>query len=198
MTKSMPMKWMQAASVLGLAACVALGIWFWQQGLLSSQQALRSFVDGFGPAGPAVFVVFQAVQVVVPILPGGLGCLAGVVLFGPWMGFVYNYTGICIGSLMAFAIARSCGRPLLYRMFPQTLIDKYDRWAGEKNRFSRWFAFLIFIPVAPDDYLCFLAGTTEISWKLYTAIILLCKPFSIALYSLGLTLLFQQLLGLWR
>lgn len=198
MTKSMPMKWMQAASVLGLAACVALGIWSWQQGLLSSQQALRSFVDGFGPAGPAVFVVFQAVQVVVPILPGGLGCLAGVVLFGPWMGFVYNYTGICIGSLMAFAIARSCGRPLLYRMFPQTLIDKYDRWAGEKNRFARWFAFLIFIPVAPDDYLCFLAGTTEISWKLYTAIILLCKPFSIALYSLGLTLLFQQLLGLWR
>ena len=135
---------------------------------------------------------------VVPILPGGLGCPAGVVLFGPWMGFVYNYTGICIGSLMAFAIARSCGRPLLYRMFPQTLIDKYDRWAGEKNRFARWFAFLIFIPVAPDDYLCFLAGTTEISWKLYTAIILLCKPFSIALYSLGLTLLFQQLLGLWR
>ena len=46
---------------------------------------------------------------------------------------------------------------------------------------------LIFIPVAPDDYLCFLAGTTEISWRLYTAIILLCKPFAIALYSLGLT-----------
>jgi len=198
MAKSMSAKWMQYRSIAGLIACVVLGIWFWQQGLLSSQQALRSFVDGFGPAGPAVFVVFQAVQVVVPILPGGLGCLAGVVLFGPWMGFVYNYTGICIGSLMAFAIARSCGRPLLYRMFPQKLIDKYDRWTGEKNRFARWFAFLIFIPVAPDDYLCFLAGTTEISWKLYTAIILLCKPFSIALYSLGLTLLFQQLLGLWR
>ena len=52
--------------------------------------------------------------------------------------------------------------------------------------------------MAPDDYLCFLAGTTKISWRLYTAIILLCKPFSIALYSLGLTVLFQQVLGLWR
>ena len=67
----------------GASSLRGAGIWFWQQGLLSSQQALRSFVDGFGPAGPAVFVVFQAVQVVVPILPGGLGCLAGVVLFGP-------------------------------------------------------------------------------------------------------------------
>lgn len=188
----------RAASVLGLLLCCLMACAFWQAGVFDSREALTRYLAQFGWAGPAVFIAFQAVQVVLPILPGGLGCLAGVVLFGPWMGFVYNYTGICIGSLMAFAIARSCGRPLLYRMFPQTLIDKYDRWAGEKNRFARWFAFLIFIPVAPDDYLCFLAGTTEISWKLYTAIILLCKPFSIALYSLGLTLLFQQLLGLWR
>ena len=42
------------------------------------------------------------------------------------------------------------------------------------------------------------SGTTEISWRLYTVIILLCKPFAIALYSLGLTVLFQQVLGLWR
>ena len=83
-------------------------------------------------------------------------------------------------------------------MFPREMIDRYDRWSNERGRFARWFAFLIFIPVAPDDYLCFLAGTTKISWRLYTAIILLCKPFAIAMYSLGLTVLFQQVLGLWR
>lgn len=185
-------------SLAGLALCAAAGIYFWQAGLLDSQQALRSFVQGFGPVGPLVFLAFQAVQVVVPILPGGLGCLAGVVLFGPWFGFVYNYLGICAGSLAAFAIARSCGRPLLYRMFSPKLIDRYDRWMSRDGRFARWFAFLIFIPVAPDDYLCFLAGTTRMSWRLYTAIILLCKPFSIALYSLGLTVVFQRLLGLWQ
>ena len=62
-----------------------------------------------------LFVAFQAVQVVVPILPGGLGCLAGVLLFGPWWGFVYNYIGICAGSLMAFAIARNCGKDVYKR-----------------------------------------------------------------------------------
>ena len=82
-------------------------------------------------------------------------------------------------------------------MFPRSLIDKYDRWTSEGGRFARWFALLIFFPVAPDDYLCFLAGTTTIRPALYTAIILLCKPFSIALYSLGLTVLFQRVLGLW-
>lgn len=188
---------MQAVSLAGFALCVVAGIWMWKAGLLSSGDALRSYLGQFGPAAAAIFVLFQAVQVVVPILPGGLGCLAGVVLFGPWWGFVYNYLGICAGSLAAFAIARACGRPLLYRMFPRKLIDRYDRWSTEQDRFARWFAFLIFIPVAPDDYLCFLAGTTTIRWQVYTAIILLCKPFSIALYSLGLTVLFQRVLGLW-
>lgn len=187
----------QAASLACLCLCAALGVWFWQAGLLSSQRALRDFMSGFGMAGALVFIMFQAVQVVVPVLPGGLGCLAGVVLFGAWRGFLYNYIGICAGSLAAFAIARSCGRPLLERLFPQKLIARYDRWTGEKSRFARWFALLIFLPVAPDDYLCFLAGTTDISWKLYTAIILLCKPFSIALYSLGLTVAAQNLFSVW-
>ena len=163
---------MQLLSLAGFAACLMLGVWMWREGLFTSQERLDRFMGGMGHWAAAAFVLFQAVQVVVPVLPGGLGCLA------------------------AFAIARSCGRPLLYRMFPASLIEKYDRWSEEKGRFARWFALLIFLPVAPDDYLCFLAGTTGISWQKYTAIILLCKPFSIALYSLGLTVAARQLLGL--
>jgi uncharacterized membrane protein YdjX (TVP38/TMEM64 family) len=74
------------------------------------------------------------------------------------------------------------------------LIEKYDRWMEKKGRFARWLAVLIFFPVAPDDYLCFLAGTTTISWRSFTTIIVLGKPFSIALYSLGLTTLFTHLI----
>lgn len=188
----------QAASILGLVLCAVLAYSFWKAGLFDSKEALTSCISRFGWAGPAVFITFQAVQVVIPILPGGLGCLAGVILFGVWKGFWYNYIGICAGSLAAFAIARACGRPLLESVFPAKMIEKYDRWMGSGSRFAKWFAFLIFIPVAPDDYLCFLAGTTRIGWRLYAAIILLCKPASIALYSLGLTVVAQNLLGLWR
>ena len=188
----------QAASILGLVLRAVLAYVFWKAGLFDSKEALTSCISRFGWAGPAVFITFQAVQVVIPILPGGLGCLAGVILFGVWKGFWYNYIGICAGSLAAFAIARACGRPLLESVFPAKMIEKYDRWIGSGSRFAKWFAFLIFIPVAPDDYLCFLAGTTRIGWRLYAAIILLCKPASIALYSLGLTVVAQNLLGLWR
>lgn len=184
---------LQVVSALGFIICVVVAVWGWQTGVLTSQERLRAMVESFGPAGGVLFTAFQAVQVVVPILPGGLGCLVGVLLFGPLWGFAYNYAGICIGSLLAFAVARSCGRPLLSLLFSEKTIQKYDHWTTERNRFARLFALAIFLPVAPDDFLCYLAGTTDMSWRRYTAIILLGKPFAIALYSLGLTAVWQMI-----
>lgn len=183
----------QIVSLAGFVLCVGIAVWGWHSGVLTSQEQLQALVDSCGSAGVLLFVAFQAVQVVVPILPGGLGCLAGVVLFGAKWGFVYNYVGICIGSLMAFAVARSCGKPLLSLLFSEKTIQRYSRWTEEKDRFARWFALAIFLPVAPDDFLCYLAGTTEMSWRKFTVIILLGKPFAIALYSLGLTLAWKAL-----
>ena len=193
MTRSVERTVLQAVSLTGFLLCVLTAFWGWRTGLLTSQERLQALVDSCGGAGVLLFTVFQAVQVVVPILPGGLGCLAWVLLFGPVKGFVYNYVGICAGSLLAFAVARSCGKPLLPLLFSEKTIRRYSRWTEEKDRFARLFALAIFLPVAPDDFLCYLAGTTEMSWRRYTAIILLCKPFAIALYSLGLTLVWRAL-----
>lgn len=193
MTRPVEKTVLQAVSLTGFALCLLVALWGWQTGVLTSQEQLQTLVASCGMAGALLFTVFQAVQVVVPILPGGLGCLAGVLLFGPVWGFVYNYIGICVGSLLAFAVARNCGKPLLSLLFSEKTIARYSRWTEGKDRFARLFALAIFLPVAPDDFLCYLAGTTEISWGRYTAIILLCKPFAIALYSLGLTLVWNAL-----
>ena len=193
MTRPVEKTVLQAVSLTGFALCLLVALWGWQTGVLTSQERLQTLVASCGMAGALLFTVFQAVQVVVPILPGGLGCLAGVLLFGPVWGFVYNYIGICVGSLLAFAVARNCGKPLLSLLFSEKTIARYSRWTDERDRFARLFALAIFLPVAPDDFLCYLAGTTEISWGRYTAIILLCKPFAIALYSLGLTLVWNAL-----
>lgn len=189
-------KIVQAISLTGLVACIIFAIWGWKSGVLTSQEQLEALVRSCGAAGILLFVLFQAVQVVVPVLPGGLGCLAGVLLFGPLWGFVYNYVGICLGSLVVFAVARNCGKPLLSMLFSEKTIAKYSSWAEEKNRFARLFALAIFLPVAPDDFLCYLAGTTGMSWRRYTTIILLGKPFAIALYSLGLTMLWRNFIAM--
>ena len=95
---------LRGLSLFGLIICAILAIWAWQSGLLTSQQAMSDFVKKAGFWGPALFLILQAVQVVVPILPGGISCLAGVLIFGPWLGFLLNYLGICAGSMMAFII----------------------------------------------------------------------------------------------
>lgn len=178
----------------GLFGCLLFLVFLWRSGLLTSQQKLMQYFAQFGPLAPAVFVAFQAVQVVLPILPGGLGCLVGVLMFGAWRGFLFNYVGICAGSVAAFLLARRYGIPLVRRIFSPRLFARYQQWTGERQRFTRLFAIAIFLPVAPDDFLCFLAGTTTMSLKVFTAIILLGKPAAIALYSLGLTGIFQKLL----
>jgi len=168
-----------------------ISVYLWKIGVFSSQEKLQEYIAGFGVMGGLVFVFIQIVQVVIPIIPGGISCLAGVILFGAGMGFVYNYVGICIGSVIAFLIAKAYGKPLLEKMFQPKLLEKYESWTQTQNRFAKLFALAIFLPVAPDDFLCYLAGTTNMSLKTFTVIILLGKPCSIAAYSLGLTEIFK-------
>ncbi len=181
-------------SAVGLIGSIILSVYGWKTGILTSKEAMENYIRGFGTKGIIIFIAFQAVQVIIPILPGSLGCLVGVLLFGAWWGFLYNYVGICAGSVMAFLIAKYFGKPILPVFFSKETIQKYEGWTS-KN-FTKWFAIAIFAPLAPDDFLCFLAGTTEMSLKVFTIIILLGKPLAIALYSLGLMKVFDQIL-LW-
>ena len=71
-------------------------------------------------------------------------------------------------------------------MISEKTFHKYSGWLDNQKRFDRLFALAIFLPVAPDDALCMLAGLTEISLKKFSWIILLCKPATILVYSMSL------------
>ena len=179
----------------GLAACAVFFVYGIRNGLFTSEEAMAQFLSGLGMWGPFVFVALQVVQVEIPIMPGGISCLAGVLLFGPVWGFLYNYVGICIGSVLAFQIARRFGMPAVERAAGSHKIGRYLKWM-ENGVFDRLFAAAIFFPAAPDDLLCFLAGVTRMRFRKFLMIILLGKPLSIAIYSLGLTVIFDQILRL--
>jgi len=180
-----------AGGVLVSALFIVYGF---RTGIFTSQAALTAFLGRFGIWTPAVFVLFQAVQVVFPILPGGIGCVVGVLFFGNLWGFLYNYIGICIGSAAAFLLARHYGRPLMAALFSTKLLERYSAWT-EKANFTRWFALAIFAPVAPDDFLCYLAGTTRMRFRTFLVILILGKPATLALYTLGLSTVLRHVLG---
>lgn len=189
----------RAAYVLtaaGILACAAFFAYGMQNGLFTSEKAMAEFLASLGMWGPAAFVGIQIVQVVVPIMPGGISCLAGVLLFGPVWGFVYNYAGICAGSVCAFFIARRLGMPAVERAAGNRKLGRYLNWMNS-GAFDRLFAAAIFFPASPNDLLCFLAGVTRMRFRKFLLIILLGKPLSIAMYSMGLKLIFDQILRLF-
>ena len=179
--------------LLGLAVSIGLVAWGLQTGVLQSLENLQAFIDSLGAWGPIVFLVVSAASVVFPIVPGGLLVIAGPVLFGAVEGTVLNYLAVCSGSLLNFLIARHVGLGLIERMFRPRTVERFLGWTRSAH-FTRAFALAIALPVAPDDLLCYIAGTTRMTWRTYVAIILLCKPWALIAYGLGVSALLLRFL----
>ena len=75
----------------------------------------------------------QCFQVVFPIIPGGASCLAGVLAFGPVKGFIYNYIGLSVGSVIAYFLSRKYGLKIILKFFDKSLVDKYLKYIRNKT-----------------------------------------------------------------
>lgn len=186
MTREKTRKLLNIATIVSLSVIVVLTIYGVQTGLLTDRDKLEMLVKKSGIWGPVLFITIQMVQVVLPIIPGGITCGAGVVIFGAWHGLLYNYIGIVAGSMINFYLARRYGQCFVKYFVKEETYEKYIGWLEKGKKFDKFFAFAIFFPCAPDDVLCLIAGLTRMTWKKFATIILLGKPASIAMYSLAL------------
>ena len=154
-----------------------------------SVESLQNYMKGFGMAAPLLLTVFQALQVVVPVLPGYLGCAAGAIAFGSATGFWCNYIGISLGSVIAYFLAKKYGMDIINALFPK---KQYEKWSArlEKSRSYEWFLFIAtLLPLFPDDFLCYFSGLIKMNSKRFIWIIILGKPWCILAYSIGFGLI---------
>lgn len=153
-------------------------------GHFQSIDSLRAYIGSFGLFAPLVLVLIQAIQVVLPILPGFLGCVVGAGMFGAMGGFWCNYIGISAGSIIAFLLARCFGVELVRYMIPLEKYDSFVAWMNRRRSYTVILFLAILLPLAPDDFLCYFSGLTGMSTRRFTWIILLGKPWCILGYSL--------------
>ncbi|WP_461215970.1 TVP38/TMEM64 family protein [Lacticaseibacillus sp. GG6-2] len=177
--------------LVALLAIVILAIGWYRSGSVTSFQQLQALIQAAGVWAPLAFIGLQIIQVVFPIVPGGLSTVAAVAIFGPLQGFIYNYIGISVGSVAAFLLVRRFGRRFIDGLISEKQQAKYQRYLDGGKTFDRLFTIAILLPVAPDDLLCMLAGLTKMPLKKFIAIIVLCKPWTILAYSLGMNSVFQ-------
>lgn len=179
--------------LLGLVLSASLVWWGMQAGVLDSLEHLQTFISSLGAWGPAAFMLVTAALVVFPVIPGGLTAVAGPVLFGPVEGIVFTYIAVCAGLTLNFVIGRHIGLGLIERLLAPRTVTKVLGWTEHRN-FTRAFATAITLPIAPDDVLCYIAGTTRMRMRTFMLIILLGKPWSLMLYGLGVSTLILKLL----
>ena len=115
------------------AITVVLTVIGYKKGIFTDETQMELFLNSCGIFAPLFFVFIQAVQVIIPILPGAVGCVYGVMFWGPLKGFIFNYIGICIGSIGAFLIARQFGQRLVIQMTGEKFYDKYSKYHTGKQ-----------------------------------------------------------------
>jgi len=150
----------------------------------SSVEDLRQYMRGLGILAPVFLAVFQAFQVVVPVVPGYLGCAAGAVAFGTPIGFACNYIGISAGSIIAYFLARRYGLPIVLMMFSQKQYDKWEEKIRGKKSYDVFLFVATLLPMFPDDFLCYFSGLIKMDAKRFIWIIILGKPWCILAYSI--------------
>ena len=168
-----------------IGALIIFSVYGYQKGIFTNRDQLELFIRQSSFWGPLLFIVIQLTQVVIAVIPGGLTCLAGVVFFGPWYGFLYSAVGIIIGSCINFYLARRYGEKFIRLFVSDETYEKTKKKFLTGKKFDVVFTAAILLPCAPDDVLCMLAGLTDMSWRKFLTILFLGRPVTIVVYSLG-------------
>ena len=82
-----------------LLVVIAVAIMF-RKNLFQSPEQIVEVVKKYGMYGPIIFLTIQLLQVILPIIPGGISNLAGVLLFGSVKGFILNYIGVSFHKVL--------------------------------------------------------------------------------------------------
>lgn len=156
----------------------------------------RNLINKFRYFGPFVFILIQALQVIItPISHYIVGAIGGF-LYGFFWGGILNYIGRVIGHITAFFLARKFGRKILEKYVKEDVIEKYDAILSGENKDEKvtiqsLILFLIyFLPFFPDDEISYLVGASKMSTKLFILANLfghLGGSFSLALIGNGIS-----------
>ena len=126
-------------------------------------EALAAWVQGFGVAGPLVFMVAYLLATVL-FLPGAVLTIAGGALFGTLWGTFYSLTGAALGASLAFLVARYVASDWVAQ---RTNARLQPLMQGIQSEGWRFVAFVRLVPIFPFNLLNYALGLTRIKFSHY-------------------------------
>lgn len=142
----------------------ALGILF-PDTFFSNQAQISQTIKSFGLFGPLIFILISIIPIIFTPLNHGVFALVGGFLFGPWIGFLLNWTSKSIGTIITFSIGRKLGQSAINKFLKSEDLSQY-------NKIFNQHPFLIFIGFMINDTLSYLAGISNLPTKSFLKLIL--------------------------
>ena len=131
---------------------------------LVSPESLSSTVTQAGSWGPLIYIAVIALSVVISQIPGApLAVVAGA-LWSPLLAGVYTTIGGFSGAMMAYALGKTVGQPLVKALTGKTL--RFSSEHGDKT--LGWLVFVTrLVPIFSFDLVSYGAGMAGLSLPAY-------------------------------
>jgi uncharacterized membrane protein YdjX (TVP38/TMEM64 family) len=150
-------------------------------GSLSSER-VRGWVDGYGVAGPVVFVVVSSLLTVC-LFPGPLLSGASGLLFGTVLGTGVSIVSATLGAVLAFSLGRRLAHDAVEELQGRRLAA-LRAWVGRRGFLSVLYARLA--PGIPYNLVNYAAGLSPVTLGAFAgATALGCAPRAFAYTALG-------------
>jgi uncharacterized membrane protein YdjX (TVP38/TMEM64 family) len=182
--------WFLIAGLLGAGA-----FWFFDPlmrlyHILADRQAVKGYIESWGPSAPLVFIMVQVLQVMLAPVPGEVSGFVGGYLFGTFTGFVYSSIGLAMGSAVNFWIGRLLGNRFVRKIIPAAQLKKLDQFISHQGIVVLLLCFIF--PGFPKDYLCLFLGLTALPFNVFILLAALGRMPGTLMLSLQGHLLYQQ------
>ena len=184
----MYMKYLSKNRIKGIIFVLAyilfvIVVWYYVSSFLVDKEAVRNIVTSYGSLSPIVFILIQIIQNIVAPIAHYPILLAGGFIFGPILGFFYNWIGTTIGTFLIIFLVKKFGRPLVEKMVSKKFIDKYDSIVKKLTPFGLFIIY--FLPGFPDDEISYLVALSSLPTKSILIAIILGKTGGASLSFIG-------------
>jgi uncharacterized membrane protein YdjX (TVP38/TMEM64 family) len=143
---------------------------------------VRDRVDGYGAAGPLVFIVVSSLLTVC-LFPGPLLAGASGLLFGTALGTPVSIASATLGATLAFLLARGIGHDAVEQLQGPRLAA-LRRWVGRRGFLSVLYARIV--PGLPYNLVNYAAGLSPVTLRAFVAATAIgCAPRAFAYTALG-------------
>ena len=184
--------------ILILAGIVLVGIktapWLIEN--IKNPEYIRKYLAGFGNYGFLVYILIQAIQVIIVIIPGDIVVFCAGFIYGIPLGFVLSYFGLMLGSVIVFYISRFFGYEIVSRLIAEEKIKKISKILNSSKGTVGLFI-ICCIPFIPKDIMMYVAGLTPVkATRIFFAYGLSRIPTTLIWVSVGANAYEKNMLGM--